>query len=198
MPASAVFREGCFYHIYGKGIQDARIFIEERNYSYFLELSYKHLTSLVDIYAYCLMGNHFHMLIKVKPKPVDGPVGDASNTVSHGFNNLLNAYAKSYNNTYKRSGGLWRQPFGRQLILSESYLTRVIYYIHTNPVKHSFTNDFTSWPHSSYHALISDEPTILKREELLELFGNRSSIIEFHKQVISYGVMDHMFDNDSD
>lgn len=127
MATSAVFREECFYHIYGKGVQDTSIFIEERNYSYFLELSFKHLTSLVDIYAYCLLGKHFHMLIKVKQQSVDNPAVDIPNAVSHGYNNLFNSYTKSFNNTYRRSGGLWRQPFGRQRILTERYLTRVIY-----------------------------------------------------------------------
>lgn len=65
-------------------------------------------------------------------------------------------------------------------------------------MKHSFTNDFVSWRHSSYHELISHEQTQLKRDELLELFGGRMSFIEFHRNDISYDFMDHLFDNDSD
>ena len=57
---------GCFYHIYNRGNNRQNIFFEERNYLYFLRLFEKYLFNLVDVYAYCLMPNHFHFLIKIK------------------------------------------------------------------------------------------------------------------------------------
>jgi hypothetical protein len=57
---------GNFYHVYNRGNNRQRIFFEERNYLYFLRLFEKYLSPLVDVYAYCLMPNHFHLLIRIK------------------------------------------------------------------------------------------------------------------------------------
>jgi putative transposase len=57
---------GSFYHIYNRGNNKQEIFFEEKNYHHFLNLFQKYLASFVDVYAYCLMPNHFHFLIRIK------------------------------------------------------------------------------------------------------------------------------------
>ena len=57
---------GSFYHIYNRGINRERIFVEETNYEYFLKLIKKHILAIADIYAYCLLNNHFHLLVRIK------------------------------------------------------------------------------------------------------------------------------------
>src|ERR1041384_6465905 len=54
------------YHIYNRGVNREDIFVEERNYDLFLRLFKKHLIPVVDLYAYCLLKNHFHILVGVK------------------------------------------------------------------------------------------------------------------------------------
>jgi REP element-mobilizing transposase RayT len=56
----------CFYHIYNRGINGCKIFDIENDYHFFLQKFCKYLKDLVDVYAYCLMPNHFHFLIKIK------------------------------------------------------------------------------------------------------------------------------------
>ena len=57
---------GQYYHIYNRGNNRETLFREERNYPYFLSLFIKHVDPVVDTHAYCLMPNHFHLLVKVK------------------------------------------------------------------------------------------------------------------------------------
>ena len=63
-----VLAEDSFYHIYNKGNNDENLFIDEKNYGYFLQLLKKHVLSVCNILAYCLLRNHFHLLIKTKEK----------------------------------------------------------------------------------------------------------------------------------
>ena len=57
---------GNYYHVYNRGNNSEDLFRENTNYLYFLELLKKYLLPVVDIYAYCLMSNHFHLLIRIK------------------------------------------------------------------------------------------------------------------------------------
>lgn len=58
--------EGSFYHIYNRGNNGGDIFFDDENYNYFLKLLAKYITPVADIYAYCLMRNHFHLLVRIK------------------------------------------------------------------------------------------------------------------------------------
>ena len=57
-----------YYHIYNRGVNRDNIFIEERNYEYFMQLYAKYIEPVAATYAYCLLKNHFHVLIRVKPE----------------------------------------------------------------------------------------------------------------------------------
>ena len=55
-----------YYHIYNRGVNSEDIFVEERNYDLFLKLFEKHLSPVADLFAYCLLRNHFHLSVKIK------------------------------------------------------------------------------------------------------------------------------------
>jgi REP element-mobilizing transposase RayT len=55
-----------YYHIYNRGVNRGNIFFEERNYDLFLKLYEKHLTAVTDLFAYCMLKNHFHLSLRVK------------------------------------------------------------------------------------------------------------------------------------
>ena len=63
---SATLQPGVYYHIYNRGNNRENLFLENRNYPYFLTLYEKHIEPIADTYAYCLMRNHFHLLVKIK------------------------------------------------------------------------------------------------------------------------------------
>ena len=162
-----------FYHIYNRGNNKENVFIEEQNYAYFLLLIRRHLLPVSDIYAYCLLKNHFHILVKTKEFENDALIGN-------GFSNLFNAYAKAINKKYNRTGSLFKDRYSRVNINDEEYLRALILYIHLNPEHHGFTSDFSSYSHSSYKALISNKETELKRVEVLELFDDQDNFIFCH------------------
>ncbi len=172
---------GKYYHIYNRGNNRENIFIEERNYPYFLKLYAHHIEPIADTFAYCLMRNHFHLLVRIKD--LTG-LQDLSGLPqpSRAFSNLFNAYARAFNRTYQRTGALFQRPFGRIEVTSEAYYSRLVIYIHQNPHKHGFVTDFRDWPYSSYHALLSTKPTHLKREDVLNWFGDSDNLIATHQQ----------------
>jgi REP element-mobilizing transposase RayT len=164
---------GKYYHIYNRGTNGENLFIEERNYRYFLLLYAKYIEPIAITFAYCLLRNHFHLLVRIK--------SDAASLASNQFAKLFNAYAKAINKGYQRTGSLFEHPFHRIEVTSDIYFVRLIVYIHRNPQKHGFTQNFQDWPYSSYHGLLSSQPTHLQRDLVLDWFGNPDTFIATHQ-----------------
>ncbi|MCJ7531434.1 MAG: hypothetical protein MUO64_10445 [Anaerolineales bacterium] len=101
---------------------------------------------------------------------------------SQHFSHLFNAYARTINTTYQRSGTLFQRPFSRILVSSDSYSLQLIAYIHQNPQKHGFVKDFRDWPYSSYQPLFSTKPTHLRRDEVLAWFDGVAQFEDFHRE----------------
>jgi REP element-mobilizing transposase RayT len=178
MSNPARLEPGNFYHIYNRGNNRENLFIQERNYGYFMKLWGKYITPVADTYAYCLLRNHFHATVRIKEaKDLTGLL------VTQHFSNLFNAYARAVNIAVGRTGALFQRPFGRILIADDDYLRWLIVYIHQNPQKHGFVDDFRSWPYSSYPGLLAPDATRLKRDEVLALFGGRDEFIRFHAEI---------------
>ena len=163
-----------YYHIYNRGNNREDIFLEEKNYFYFLDLMKKHLYPIADLLAYCLLKNHFHLLIRTKPVDLDAQI-------SKGFSNFLNAYAKAINKQYQRSGSLFQDRFSRKMVKDENQLRNLIIYIHTNPTHHGFTDDFSTYKHSSYQSHLSVKKTLLDREFVLAQFDCKENFRYVHQ-----------------
>jgi REP element-mobilizing transposase RayT len=170
--------EGHFYHIYNRGNNGENLFIEERNYPYFLQLYSHHIFPIADTYAYCLMRNHFHLLIRIQPKNLDQLPIDYSKQ----FSNLFNAYTRTINKTYHRTGSLFEKPFKRILVDSDSYFTQLVRYIHHNPQKHRFTDDFRTYPYSSYIIIQQQKLSRLESQQVIDWFGDIPAFEEYHRQ----------------
>ncbi len=185
------------YHIFNRGINGEDIFREERNYMYFLDLYVKHVEPAVETYAYCLLKNHFHLLVKVRGEGMgsgENQTFRVSKTLkvlkhdpSTAFSNFFNAYAKGFNKAYGRTGSLFEHPFHRVMVTDDAQFTAVVRYIHQNPQKHGFVPDFREWPYSSYHSLLSDKPTRLERDAVLEWFGGREAYESLHGEWVKEG-----------
>lgn len=197
---------GTFYHIYNRGNNRENIFVQERNYAYFMELWWKHVSPIAETWAYGLLRNHFHAAVFIKYKEdLTGLTSknDNRNTgadkgihpsdshedlsglrnPSQSFSNFFNAYARGLNISIQRTGALFQRPFKRIPVDNEAYLMRLIVYIHQNPQKHGIESDFRNWNYSSYHQLISDVPTRLQKERVLQLFGSRGDFIRIHQEI---------------
>jgi REP element-mobilizing transposase RayT len=173
----APLQPGVIYHIYNRGVNSETIFREKRNYTYFINLYARHIQPVADTYAFCLLPNHFHLLIEVKQVKagLSNPPGQRS--ASQAFSNLFNAYAKSINIACQRTGPVFERPFKRIPVKDSPYFLRLLIYIHQNPQRHGLINDFRDWPYSSYGVITGNQPTFIRRDVVREWFGDVTEII---------------------
>jgi putative transposase len=194
------FAEGEIYHIYNRGNNREKIFFNDLNYNYFLNLYYKYTYRFIDTYSYCLLPNHFHILTKVKSEPelkniIDTPKIDY--VLCEQFRKFFMRYSKAINEQEDRIGSLFQKNFKRKPVLYDNHLNLLIAYIHTNPLHHSIYNDFTNYQWCSYRGIISSVPTKLKRNELLQYFGEKKDFVEYHKSYCDFRNIRELIDFDN-
>jgi len=183
----------CFYYIYNRGINGCTIFENLDNYLFFLKQFSKYVIPVCDIYAYCLMPNHFHFVLKIKSNEEllifaenelkltnvkNEGLHAIQNVVSKQISKFISSYSQSYNNAHSRHGALLESPFKRKKINSEEYLRNLILYVHQNPT--DLNEDFKMYKFSSYVAMLSNSKTNLKRTEVIELFNDLDNFIFCH------------------
>ena len=138
------------------GSNGENIFFEDRNYRYFLGLYNRYIYPVAETFAYRLLRNYFHFLVRIRTDDErQGQTGATSDWSSFGrkesttgvdpktapvlrppyrhFNNFFIAYAKAINMAYQRTGSLLEKPYRRKIVTNDAYFTRLIIYIHQNP-----------------------------------------------------------------
>jgi len=182
-----------YYHIFNHAVGKDNLFKCDDNYLFFLKRYRQHILPIADTFAYCLMPNHFHLLVRIKPlKDLVNPWGfknpDGLDSVkvehflSHTFGSLFNSYTKAFNKQQNRKGKLFLENFERKRINEENYLRNIIQYIHFNPVYHGFVNDLRDWKYSSFQCFLTTKATDIKRDEVIEWFNGKENFLAFHHQ----------------
>jgi len=119
------FRAGQYYHLYNRGVNQQPIFFHAGNWAFFIrELRAYFLSELIDIIAYCLMPNHYHLLVYLKCDELGAKIMQPF-TVS---------YTKAINKEQQRVGHLFQGTFQARLVDKDEYLKHLSRYIHLNPV----------------------------------------------------------------
>jgi putative transposase len=196
------FTFGNFYHVYNRGINGCDIFKENENYDYFLKLYDQHVSPVADTFAWVLMPNHFHFLLRVKDvreiSSGDNPAGVPNpgrvKQPSQQMGNLFNAYAQAFNKRYNRHGSLLESPFKRKPVHNIEYLRNMVLYIHDNPVHHHFCEDKLDYPWSSYFTCITVKPTKLKRETVIGWFDDAANFKYMHNKDIDIDGIENWLD----
>ncbi|MDQ6903260.1 MAG: hypothetical protein M3139_09650 [Bacteroidota bacterium] len=184
------------YHIFSRAIGNDKLFLHEENYKFFLQKFKLHISPIADTFAYTLLSNHFHFLIRIKSleeiknyfrkvkrnKPFH--IDIVSEFIMERFGNLLNSYTKSFNKRNKRKGGLFIDTMRRVEIADDAQLGVIIFYIHKNAVHHQYCKKIAGWQWSSYNSILSNAPTMLLRDEIIDWFGGTVPFIKFHEQPI--------------
>lgn len=193
------------YHIYNCGINGCNLFITDDDYDRFLSKYSFYIEPIAETYAWCLLGNHFHIVVRIKKeseistleeldlyevKTKIRTVGKKPNPTNQ-FSHLFNSYAQYFNNKYKRHGTLFERSFHKKPINNLSYFKRCLIYVHQNPIKHGFVEKLSDYRYTSYNSILSDKETLLKRKKVLTLFENQSDFSESHKELVS---LDESFD----
>ena len=163
-----------FYHVIIRGVNKETIFIDDEDRRMFLRLLKKYKEELkCNVYSYCLMSNHVHILIE-----------DKELNIGELMKNITCVYAWEFNRKYDRVGHLFQDRFKSQNVENQNYLLRLIRYIHRNPEKAGIckTEDYR-W--SSYSEVIYGSK-IIDRDFILSIYSNNKfyAINEFKKQMI--------------
>lgn len=164
------YLENGIYHVYNRGVEKRKIFDDEQDFKVFLHYLKRYLTEpdkkinfrwkmelnqKIKLLAYCLMDNHFHLLLQQVPK-------EAMTTFVRCH---TNAYTRYYNQKYKRVGPLFQGKFKAVLVDRDNYLLHLSRYIHLNPLGHkeTFTRSdlvkLENYSYSSYSDYIGKRKT---------------------------------------
>jgi putative transposase len=140
-PKRPPFLPGLYYHFYNRGCDRSLIFSEPDNYLFVLSKIKQYANDLnVSIIAYCLMPNHYHLLVRQ----------NGSQTASLLIQRVFNSYSKAYNKRHQRSGTLFEDPYHVRCVDQTKYLLQLCRYIHFNPVKDGIVQSVEDWPYSNY------------------------------------------------
>jgi putative transposase len=165
MPSRYVIRNfvnDYYYHIFNRGVEKRDIFLDDQDrlillYYLFiylappdqvslkypqlpLRLQGKNLSQEINLVAYCLMPNHFHLLLQQK----------TSGAISKLLKQLTNAYTLYFNQKYQRVGGLVQGRFRAVMVASDELLLHVLRYIHLNPIVSGVVKNLKEYPWSSH------------------------------------------------
>lgn len=213
MPVSELlkspFVHGNHYHLVFKSIDGLLLFRQDADYQTFLKRFAQFTGFVMDTWAYCLLNNHAHFIIKIKsieaiitnikqrelPKqtvamkkilatPDEQDVFDEM--VERQVNSFMVSYANYTKNKYQHHGGLFQKPFKRIQIDSDVHLQVAIIYTHANPVKHKVFNDYLFFPYSSYALFLVRTSHYCAVEEVLIFFGGVEKFILLHKEQIEH------------
>ena len=164
------FRAGECYHIYNRGNNYSDIFFERENYLYFLRQMRKYLViDVLDVIAYCLMPNHYHLLLRLN-----------ADNFSRPMQRLALSYTKAINKRYERVGSLFQGRFQAVCVDRGEYLVHLSRYIHLNPVVAKLVERPEDWEFSSYREYIGLRAgTLPKTEAVLSQFSSVGAYREF-------------------
>jgi len=156
--------EGAVYHVTSRGNARADIYLSDEDREMFLEV----LGHVVDrfgwiCHAYCLMGNHYHLMIET-------PQGN----LSRGMRQLNGMYTQRFNREHGRVGHVFQGRFKAIVVDKDAYLLELSRYIVRNPVAAGMVKDVAAWPWSSYRSTAGEmtEPAFLHVDWLLSQFGS--------------------------
>ncbi len=171
---------GALYHITSRGNREDDIYEDDSDCKLFIDLLDKIAgTHNWICHAYCLMSNHFHLLIETP---------DAN--LSKGMRQLNGIYTQQFNRAHNRAGHVFQGRYKAIIVDKQSYLQELARYIVLNPVRAQIVRSAREWPWSSYRATAGQAPgpMNLQTDELLASFGKRKSRArELYKQFITEG-----------
>jgi REP element-mobilizing transposase RayT len=155
------FTPGNLYHVYNQGNNKQIIFSCDEDYLIFLRIIRKTISPHAEIIAYCLMPNHFHLLIYTDERVAETikQGGLSIDPLTNGFRKLLSGYARIYNKANNKTGSLFRQKTKVKSLSFDSsgyaynlqdYYFNCLHYIHQNPLRACIVNQLEDWEFSSF------------------------------------------------
>ena len=183
MPGRNILKDDvadCYYHVYARGVNKEKIFKDSADFSFFLSLlsrylspsdtstyrglAYAKLHASMELLAYCLMQNHFHLLVY----QID------QGTMTRLMRGVMTSYSHYFNTKYERTGPLFETRYRASRIQDDSYLLHISRYIHLNPL------DWRRYEYSSFGSYTNaHRPDWLMPAKIQSLFGTAEAYIQF-------------------
>lgn len=197
---NVVFADNQFYHVFNRGVEKRIVFLDKRDCDRFLEtLDYYRFKNppsrfsfrkrpilskkknnnipIVELLCFCLMPNHFHLLLKQLEE----------NGISNFLSKVTNSYTKYFNTKYKRVGPLFQGSFKAVRVESDEQLSHVARYIHLNPLIDYIVKDLRKFPFSSYPEYLGLKEGFCQKDEILSRFKNPADYEKFVLDQEDYG-----------
>lgn len=203
----AKFSPDRYYHVFNRSNNRENLFLTDGDRSFFMEKYEQYLLDYVDTYSWCLMDNHFHFNVKIKSGqeilntldrlPQENLLSaqkkflqaienqrDYHSLIERQFTRLFTSYAMRFNKQNKRCGNLFYRPFKRVEVLNMDHLKWLIFYIHSNPMKHGVLKDFTRYKWSSYPSYLKDTSELICKKEVFNWYGGEYEFQKYHSEGI--------------
>jgi len=164
--------ESGIYHIMVRGINRQNIFEDEEDKLRLLTTLERYRNEQIcEVYGYCFMDNHIHLIIK-----------ETGDTISTIIKKVSGSYVYWYNNKYDRSGHLFQERYKSEVVENEGSLLRVLRYVHQNPLKAGIVQEIAGYKWSSYSEYVN-KPRIVNTDYVLDRFStNKNQSIELFKK----------------
>lgn len=202
-----IFIKGYYYHIYNRGANKEIIFKDDEDYLVFTDIlayylifpkgkplsiikdihvkelskvpNLREVISTVKLCVYCLMPNHFHLILKQQNDPTE------ESSITNLMRRVIITYSMYFQKKYQHSGTLFQGKFKNVLVSSDSQLLQLSKYIHRNPVEIVGSEPLINYQHSSYQYFLEIEkcPDWLYTNEILSLFSKTGSKPSYNKFV---------------
>jgi REP element-mobilizing transposase RayT len=199
------------YHIFNHANGFENVFCEEENYRFFLEKYRLYISPVAETFAYCLMPNHFHLVVRIRKREViEELIRNKSNFsfskvqnfgkaekiieidiiddvdiekfLSKQFANFFSCYTQSFNKMYKRMGSLFIKNFKREIITNREHFVNAVVYTHRNPIHHGFCSSFAGWGYSSYLEIADRKSDVIAVDKTLKVFGSSELFEQVHAE----------------
>ncbi len=140
MPRKERITEPGFYHVISRGVERRDVFLEDEDYNSFLTILKEQFTSYnITLHSFCLMTNHYHLLIETKEK-----------NISHAMKQLNSLYSMYFNKKYNRTGHLWQGRFASYYLYDDIHFWYVAKYIERNPIKANMVKSIEHYKYQSF------------------------------------------------
>jgi putative transposase len=176
------FEAGKYYHIYNRSFEKTPIFLNQKNYNFFIK-KLGSLNSCCSILAYCLMPNHFHLLIytvDINEKPLI--TTSELEFLPRKIGTVLSSYTQAFNKQNKRTGSLFQPKTKSKELTKKDYSLICFHYIHQNPFKAKLVSRLEDWEFSSFNEYNLNRDGICDRKQAVQILDLPHDKELFYKQ----------------
>lgn len=189
------FEKGKIYHVYNRSYEKTIIFRTPDNFRFFIK-KLNELNGTCEVLAYCIMPNHFHLLIYIsdnshgtEPLKLDQP---SMQRISRKIGTILSSYTQAFNKSTNRSGSLFQPKTKCKELTDKDYPFTCFHYIHQNPMKANLALSMEDWEFSSFNEYFKGVRGICSRVTAYKILDIPEDSILFYNQ--SYQVINYKFE----